>query len=341
MLKSSLIFIFCIFSLGLIPLDLLNAKGGDRLRDQAPVAALLFDIREGYDQPLIDAYFDQEIDYFLTLEAPQSAQSRELALLQSVGEYLSEGQITSAEQNLASIQHFLFHKQYFQAVINASRGRYEQALEGFRQLIDHRLKLSRRLSSLAFLGAARIFHEIGDYSQAIYHYNQIRQLDPLFFQAVFEKAWSFYLSGDMNGALGASLAFFSPYGDGLFYPEIYIVQAAAFYQLCYFDRANLSLERLKKDYDPVLAETLDLMRQSPGIWLFNEQKQAAIHQRIIARFIQDNAFRSLYRSYLKLHDESERIKDKDQIFILEALQQVQTFGFFEAQQTSLLELLFF
>jgi tetratricopeptide (TPR) repeat protein len=304
------------------PIHLLSARGGDGIRDKAPLTALIFDVRDGNEEPVKKAYFENELDFFLDIEAPKSTIGKDLVRLREIGRSIYEKDFANAASLLKSLPRFDDEKKYLQGVLLAAQGQYEPAAEQFRQLIDRRQDISRNLSSLAFLGAARVFHEVGDDSQALYHYTQIRQLDPLFFQSVFEKAWAFYLSGDMNGALGATLSFMSPYFENSFYPEAFIVRAAAFYQLCYFDRASETIAGFKKMFEPLRNQISQLLSRSPDTWLFDEKSLKSIDRRILGGLTAERVFRGHLRAYLGLKREVAILSGTDGATARQSLQYV-------------------
>lgn len=271
-----------------------------------PITNLLIDARRGNEGPLLDAFFDEGIDYFLDIEPAQTTIVRDLQQLRGIGRSIQAGDYTSAQAGLQALRRFEDQKIYLRGVLDAAQGRYEQSLESFRQLIDNRTNLSKHLQSLAFMGAARVFHEIGDYRAAIYHYNQVRQLESEFFEAIFEKSWSFYLDGDMNGALGASLSFQSPFFEQAFYPEAFLVRAASFYQLCYFDRANLTVERLKRDYEPLRAQIQELLKRGPQSWLFDDRILKSVSTKLMGALTADTTFRGTMKAYLRVKDEARQ-----------------------------------
>lgn len=286
----------------------LSAGQGDNIRGSAPMTALVLDAREGNSGPLKDAYLDHEIDFFLDFERPQNKIISDLLNLREAGRNIEAGDFSTAEQRIRAIQGYSDQKIYLRAVLDAAQGRYQQSLEGFRQLIDRRFDVpSRHLVNLAFMGAARVFHEIQDYKQAIYHYNQVHQLQSEFFQSVFEKSWSFYLNGDMNGALGASLTFLSPYFESAFYPESMLVRAASFFQMCYFDRASATVDQTKKHYEPIQKQVRELIRRDPRNWIFEERILKTVHKSILGFMVADTRYRSLLRAYQGLVQEQKTL----------------------------------
>ncbi len=284
------------------------AKGGDSIREKAPIAALILDARDGNEGPLKDAYFNKEIDYFLDIESPRSSIARDLLNLREAGRAANSGDPSAAESRIQTLSKFADEQTYLKGIVAAAKGQYPQSLEFFRQLIDKRTDISRNLASLAFIGAARVFHELKDYKAAIYHYNQARYFDALFFQSIFEKSWSFYLMGDMNGSLGTTLTFLSPYAEDLFYPEALVVRAASFFQLCYFERASIVIEKLKRDFEPLRTQINQLIARGPQSWLFDDNAMKKIPKRVTGALVADRDFRAALRAYLALKEESKSLR---------------------------------
>jgi tetratricopeptide (TPR) repeat protein len=275
------------------------------------MTALIYDARDGNDDVLKKAYFEDEIDFYLDLEAPRSAIARELYWLRESGKLIHQGNYPQAESAMRNIHNFEDEKTYMMGALEAGRAHYPQSAEYFRQLIDKRTDLSHNLAALSFMGAARVFHEVGDYKAALYHYTQVRQLDSNFFESVFEKSWSFYMMGDMNGALGTTLAFISPYFDSAFFPEAFLVRAAAFFQLCYFDRASLTVEKFKRDYEPLRLQISQLIQRGMATWLFDENALKKMNPKIVGSLMVDRSFRSTLRAYLGLRGEGPRLRGAD------------------------------
>lgn len=280
---------------------------GDSIRGDAPVTALVLDLRAGNLEPLEDAYFNEEIDFFLDYKGVQNTVARELYFLREAGRAVARGDVVAAQGFLGSVQKYKDEKDYLSAVILAAQGRYEEAQRAFLNLIERRHSLSKRLQTLSYLGAARVAHEVGDFSQAIFYYTQVPQLDPRYFQSVFEKGWSFYMDGDMNGALGASLMFTTPYAEHVFYPEAEIVRAAAFFHMCYFERANAAIEQMKRSFVPIQKQIKDLLGRSNMAWIFDDRILKSVSPRLLGYMIGDTSFRRSQRALLRLQEEAGRL----------------------------------
>lgn len=292
---------------------------GDRIRGKAPVTALIMDLKAGNLKPLERAYFNQEIDFFLDYQGVPSTVAKDLFYLREAGRALENGEVGRARNSLQQVRYYGRQKEYLRGVIEAAEGRLEAAYKTFQNLIADRKEIDSDLLELAYMGAARVSHEAGDYGKAIYFYNRLHQLDKRFFQSVFEKAWSFYLDGDMNGALGAALSFTTPYAENRLYPEAYIVRAAAFYHMCLFDRANETVEEMRNFFVPIQTQVKALLNRKPDTWLFEDKVLRTVNKRLIGFMVQDGGFRRLQRAYLRLKNEPARLSGADRQISEQAL----------------------
>jgi len=294
------------------------ARGGDDIRSDAPMTALVYDLQSGNRKALEDAYFNHEIDFFLNYRGVQNTVARELYDLREAGKAVESVNTLAASNFLRAVHSYPDDQLYIQGVIDAADRHYEDAMKIFKDLIKRRREISPRLVSLSLMAAARVAHEVGDYSQAIFYYSRVHQFDRLFFESVFEKSWSFYQQGDMNGALGATLTFMTPYSENVFYPEAYIVRAAAFYQLCLFKRANDTIEKMKKVFIPLQDQIKALQKRQVESWLFDERILKSVDHRLLGYMIADREFRSLERAQLSLQKEIKKLSGADLVKANEA-----------------------
>jgi hypothetical protein len=96
----------------------------------------------------------------------------------------------------------------------------------------------KEVTENAFLALARIAYQVGDVSGALYYYNKIPYESQRSTRALYESGWSFFLNGDMNRAVGTFHSLHSPYHSHLFFPDLYVLEAAAYLYTCNVDQAQ-------------------------------------------------------------------------------------------------------
>ena len=103
-----------------------------------------------------------------------------------------------------------------------------------------------------FLALARVEYERKSYLDSIRFYRQINQKSPLFYEALFEQSWAFFMNGNPNHALGALHSTESPFFNDRFNPEVSILRSFIYYWMCRYDDARISLAGFIETYqEPV------------------------------------------------------------------------------------------
>lgn len=237
-----------------------------------------------------------------------------LARLLKAKQFLEEGQFDQAVRYIQSHPvegPFRNRYEYLRGNALAQAKQFKAAIEVFKSLSENTDASDEgRLRNLAILGLARTYHEIEDYAAAVYNYNRIGVLDPEFPEATFEKGWSFFLFDMVNGALGSTLTFKAPQFAHEFFPEIFIVRAASFYRLCYYDRAIDELRELKLRYEPVRVEVKNILNEIKNeksfIAALEDRRARTLSPLLLNFFVQDPDFRVAFSRYKTLVSERTR-----------------------------------
>ena len=95
---------------------------------------------------------------------------------------------------------------------------------------------------LAYMALARIAYEAGNHDAAIFYYRKVPRESVRAPVVFYEMAWSYLMKQDYSRALGAFQALHSPYFKRTFYPELWILEARAYGDLCRYDQAKKALE---------------------------------------------------------------------------------------------------
>ena len=91
------------------------------------------------------------------------------------------------------------------------------------------------------LALARISYERQDFLEAIRMYRLVDRDSPLFYDALFEQSWAFFMGGYPNHALGSLFSVESPFFAQEFNPEATMLRAVAQYWLCRYDDSRGAL----------------------------------------------------------------------------------------------------
>ena len=147
---------------------------------------------------------------------------------------------------------------------------YEETL-GYFQEIAEKLKDSvdeddKKLFRLAILGLARTYYSQGDYAKSIEYYERIPRFSDDWYDAMFESGWAYRQDAldqetkeDFSRSIGKTLGMMhsvqSPYFDGRYRAESFVLKATAYFDMCHFDRVRKTLDDFFALYEP-MAEAL-------------------------------------------------------------------------------------
>lgn len=110
----------------------------------------------------------------------------------------------------------------------------------------------RRYLDHAFLALGRLQYERQRFPSSVKYFRRVDRSSPFYYNALFEQAWSFFLGGYPNHALGSLHSVESPYFEGRFNPEIPVLRSIIYYWMCRYADAKAALaEFIEKYSEPV------------------------------------------------------------------------------------------
>jgi hypothetical protein len=156
---------------------------------------------------------------------------------------------------------------------------YAGDIETAQSLIDTILKhkdLPESFLAKAELLSARLFFELREFEKAIPLYEEAVERGDGTSPILLELAWSYYLMGDRERALGLLYAFQAPSYEKLFAPEYFILKAHIYKDVCYYNAAEAVSDAFTARYQNTLDALYD--REPPLSESF-----AQIHQPLLSR----------------------------------------------------------
>jgi len=152
---------------------------------------------------------------------------------------------------------------YLTGLIQVANQMYKSAVGSFQRSIvaQDANESDVRVAHLAYMALARIAYETGDYDAAIFYYRKVPKESLQLPAAFYESAWCFFVKGDYSRALGTFHALHSPYFDHFFYPELWILEATVYLNMCRYEFAKLSIEMFR-NHVSILGVPLSQFMQS-------------------------------------------------------------------------------
>lgn len=145
--------------------------------------------------------------------------------------------------------------EYLSAVLLLEQNQNNEALRHFQEAIvagtDADTEDSLEVVELSYLALARIFYEIGEYDAALYYYQKVPEESFRHGRTLFEETWTYFMKLDWNRAIGAVHSLHSPYYERWFWPDIYVLEAATYLQVCDLDGAEAAITAFYDTVGPV------------------------------------------------------------------------------------------
>jgi len=139
-------------------------------------------------------------------------------------------------------------------------GMYEKSVATLKEITDPKTPIKsdipgmrkRQYEDYAYSALGRVFYEKENYLASINNYRKVSRTSPIFYDALFEQSWAFFLAGYPNHSLGALHSADSPFFPGRFNPEISILRTMNYYWMCRYDDARTALAEFIEQYaDPI------------------------------------------------------------------------------------------
>ena len=138
---------------------------------------------------------------------------------------------------------------YLSAVMYLERQENRRAVQAFQNAIvaSDENESDPEVAELSYLAIARIAYEIGNFDGALFNYRRVPESSHRHVDARFESTWTYFLKQDHNRTLGAIHGMMSPYYNSHFFPELRVIEAATYLEVCDLDSAVLALEAFETE----------------------------------------------------------------------------------------------
>lgn len=128
---------------------------------------------------------------------------------------------------------------------------------------------NQEILQLGYLALARTFYEVGFYDVALFYYQKLPRNSSRNAEATFEQAWTYFLKNDYRRSLGTFHTLHSPYYARWYFPDLYILEATVYLNLCMFEQSKVALAEFQKTYldkQPRLADFLAETTEPRALW---------------------------------------------------------------------------
>lgn len=149
---------------------------------------------------------------------------------------------------------------YLEAMADLGDGRLAEAVQGFKQVLKLTDEQSTREHAMMQLARTAYAQQQDRFAAA--WYSRVPRSSAQWLDAQFESAWAHYRLGDDDRALGALVTLRSPFFQGSYFPEAFVIQAIVHYENCGFAEAKKVVDDFEKEWRPVYRELDALLSET-------------------------------------------------------------------------------
>ncbi len=177
---------------------------------------------------------------------------------------------------------------------------------------------NEEILQLGYLALARTFYEVGFYDVALFYYQKLPNNSARNAEATFEQAWTYFLKNDYARSLGTFHTLHSPYYSKWYFPDLYILEATVYLNLCMFEQSKVALAEFQKTYldkQPRLGEFLAETTEPRSLWnsmmtTFEKEEGETKLPRIFANAVLDDLeFFNTYQVIQRLQAEQAALQN--------------------------------
>lgn len=209
---------------------------------------------------------------------------------------------------------------YLVGLVQVRNSMYKSAVESFQEAVtlsEDEKNGDPSVRDLAYMGLARIAYEAENHDAAIFYYKKVPGDSPRAGTVFYELAWTYLMKGDYSRALGAFHAIRSPYFDDAFIPELWIMEARVYGDLCYYDKSSKALDMFDSEIAVHQVPLRRFMDAQPSLEAYyfsflksvNAPDEKSLPRDLTLPVMQNVEFYNLYRTVRQIEKETQLIKD--------------------------------
>jgi tetratricopeptide (TPR) repeat protein len=158
---------------------------------------------------------------------------------------------------------FSLMAQYFVGVCRVEQGEYAQARDLFAQIVrvPATTATDRQVRELSLLAIGRLEYEQGKYSEALDAYQEIPETSGVFYEALYEIAWSYVRKGEFENARKAVELILLGAPEDTLTPQANILKAHLLSKLGKYQEAQEAFAAVVAKYAPVRDQVEALLKE--------------------------------------------------------------------------------
>ncbi len=211
---------------------------------------------------------------------------------------------------------------YFLGVIQVRQKMYAEAMRNFQKIKDMPDDMYvgtdiKQLKGQAELALGELYYAAGFdektknklamFNVSLNYFNAVDRKNPQWFESLFARTWASLMISRFDSTLGTVVTLRSPFFTDIYFPEINIVEAVTYFNLCRYQEVNDVIENFFKvypDYRQRMTAWLENVSTKTGLDVYKEiltmykdvrdGKKVALPEAIIKNILTDPQFSRMY-----------------------------------------------
>ena len=175
---------------------------------------------------------------------------------------------------------------YFLGVIQVRQQMFADAMKSFTEIkempddkyIGTDIKKLKGMAELAlgelyYAAAWQSQNKLAMFNVALNYFSNVGRDNAQWFESLFARTWASLMIGRFDSTLGTVVTLRSPFFTDIYFPEVNIVEAVTYYNLCQYDEVNNVIDyffSVYPDYQKKMASWLENVSTKTGLDIYKE-----------------------------------------------------------------------
>jgi len=231
---------------------------------------------------------------------------------------------------------------YFMGVIQVRQRMYAEAMQSFQKIMEMPDDMYvgadiKALKGMAELALGELYYAAGFdektknklamFNVALNYFNNVDRRNPQWFESLFARTWASLMISRFDSTLGTVVTLGSPFFTDIYFPDVYVVEAVTYYNLCRYQEVNEVIDkffRVYPDYRQLLQSWLENVSTKTGLDVYRELlvmyrdasagKKTPIPEAILRSILSDQKFQKEYIHVKEIEREAAIIENSPESF---------------------------
>ncbi len=229
---------------------------------------------------------------------------------------------------------------YFLGVIQVRQQMYAEAMKSFTELkempddkyLGGDIKKLKGMAELAlgelyYAAAWKAQNKLAMFNVALNYFSNVGRDNQQWFDSLFARTWASLMIGRFDATLGTVVTLRSPFFTDIYFPEVNIVEAVTYYNLCQYDEVNKVIDYffgVYPDYAQKMTAWLESVSTKTGLDIYKELlkmykdaqegKPTALPEAVLKNILTESLFQRKFSHIKEIEKELAIIENSPEAF---------------------------